>query len=50
MMRTNIPASDRRVDLHQFKGKDEGLKMRQKNADKRQKAKVLDNLKPGDVV
>ena len=31
VVRTNIPASDRRVDLNDFRSKDEGLKMRQKN-------------------
>lgn len=37
--------------MTEFRGKDEGLKLRQKkNANKRKKAKVLDDLKPGDVV
>ena len=50
-MRTNIPASDRRVDLHEVRCKDGELKLRQQiNANKARKAKVLVDLKPSDVV
>lgn len=50
-VRTNIPVSRGTIDEEQFREKDARLKIRQKtNADRRRRAKDLEDLKPGDVV